>query len=48
MKNKMAKYGPRFGSTDKYGKPKRDWNAVASSKKLNYLLDKAEKQKGKK
>jgi hypothetical protein len=44
----MAKYGPRFGSTDKYGKPKRDWDAVAQSNKINKLLDKADKAKEKK
>jgi len=43
----MAKYGPRFGSTDKYGKPKRDWTAVAESRKINAMLDKADREKEK-
>jgi len=41
----MAKYGPKFGSSDKYGKPKKDWNAVAESNRINKLMDKAEKKK---
>jgi hypothetical protein len=41
----MAHYGPRFGSRDKYGKPKRDWAAVADSRRINKLMDKAENAK---
>ena len=44
----MAKYGPQFGQTDKYGKPKRDWNAVAESRRINAMMDKADREKEKK
>jgi len=40
----MAHYGPRFGSTDKWGKPKRDWNAVAESRRIQKMLNKADRQ----
>jgi len=44
----MAHYGPRFGQTDKWGKPKRDWAAVAENKRIQRLLDKADREKQKK